>query len=242
MNNFTNKNGYIDRKMSVRANNAYLNGEMPLSKWTKTNILSAISEFAEENDADIDNLDLNKLTLKELQQNYLCNSSWHHTGSLYNKTDFYKLSEFILDNLSIDFINNIIKNRIPRKKATIEEKKLKEQNKIILEQAKDIYNKLNTIYISNITGLKSLLAIYKRWSNNKIELDSLYKMSLDKIKNKDFSKVNNWAKLPIDHYRQEFVKLYNTNIEKYIKKEYLEYSETKKGIIKNIKSDLERRN
>ena len=241
MNNFTNKNGYIDKKMSVRANIAYLNGEMPLSKWTKTNILSAIGEFAEENDVDIDNLDLNKLTLKELQQNFLCNSSWHHTGSLYNKTDFYKLSEFILDNLNVDFINNIIKNRIPKKKATIEEKKLKEQNKIILEQAKDIYNKLNTIYISDITGLKSLLAVYKRWSNNKIELDSLYKMSLDKIKNKDFSKVNNWAKLPIDHYRQEFVKLYNTNIEEYIKKEYLEYSETKKGIIKNIKSELERR-
>lgn len=241
MNNFTNKNGYIDKKMSVRANNAYLNGEMPLSKWTKTTILSAIGEFAEENDANIDNLDLNKLTLKELQQNYLINSSWHHTGSLYNKTDFYKLSEFILDNLNVDFINNIIKNRIPRKKTTIEEKKLKEQNKIILEQAKDIYNKLNTIYISDITGLKSLLAIYKRWSNNKIELDSLYKMSLDKIKNKDFSKVNNWAKLPIDHYRQEFVKLYNTNLEEYIKKEYLEYSETKKGIIKNIKSELERR-
>lgn len=241
MNNFTNKNGYIDRKMSVRANIAYLNGEMPLSKWTKTTILNAIIEFTEENDVDIDNLDLNKLTLKELQQNFLCNSSWHHTGSLYNKTDFYKLSEFILDNLNINFINNIIKNRKPRKKATIEEKKLKEQNKIILEQAKDIYNKLNTIYISNITGLKSLLAIYKRWSNNKIELDSLYKMSLDKIKNKDFSKVNNWAKLPIDHYRQEFVKLYNTNIEEYIKKEYLEYSETKKGIIKNIKSELERR-
>lgn len=241
MNNFTNKNGYIDKKMSVRANNAYLNGEMPLCKWTKTTILNAIVEFAEENNINIDNLDLNKLTLKELQQNYLVNSSWHHTGALYNKTDFYKLSEFILDNLNIDFINNLIKNRIPRKKTTIEERKLKKQNKIILEQAKDIYNKLNTIYISDVTGLKSLLAVYKRWSNNKIELDSLYKDSINKIKNKDFSKVNNWAKLPIDHYRQEFVKLYNTNLEEYIKKEYLEYSEIKKSIIKNIKSNLERR-
>lgn len=241
MNNFTNKNGYIDKKMSVRANNAYLNGEMPLSKWTKSTILDNIADIAEDNDIDIDKLNLNKLSLKELQSNFLSNSSWHHTGKFYNQTDFYKINEYIVDDLNADFINNIIKNRIPRKKATIEERKLKEQNKIILEQAKDIYNKLNTIYISDVTGLKSLLAVYKRWSNNKIELDSLYKDSINKIKNKDFSKVNNWAKLPIDHYRQEFVKLYNTNLEEYIKKEYLEYSETKKSIIQKIKRDLERR-
>ncbi len=240
-NNFTNKSGYIDKKMSVRANNAYLNGEMPLSKWTKTTILNAIVEFAEENNINIDNLDLNKLTLKELQQNYLINSSWHHTGSLYNKTDFYSISENIVNNLTNDFINEIIKNRQPRKKLTIEEKELKNQDKIILEQAKEIYNKLNIIYISDITKLKNLLAIYKRWSTNKINIDILYKDAIDKIKNKDLSKINQWSKLPIDHYRQEYVKLYNSNIEEYIKKEYLEYSDNKKSILEKIKEDLKGR-
>lgn len=240
-NNFTNKSGYIDKKMSVRANNAYLNGEMPLSKWTKTTILNAIVEFAEESNINIDNLDLNKLTLKELQQNYLINSSWHHTGSLYNKTGFYSISENIVNNLTNDFINEIIKNRQPRKKLTIEEKELKNQDKIILEQSKEIYNKLNTIYISDITGLKSLLAIYKRWSTNKINIDILYKDAIDKIKNKDLSKINQWSKLPIDHYRQEYVKLYNSNIEEYIKKEYLEYSDNKKSILEKIKEDLKGR-
>ena len=240
-NNFTNKSGYIDKKMSVRANKAYLNGEMPLSKWTKTTILNAIVEFAEESNINIDNLDLNKLTLKELQQNYLINSSWHHTGSLYNKTDFYSISENIVNNLTNDFINEIIKNRQPRKKLTIEEKELKNQDKIILEQSKEIYNKLNIIYISDITKLKNLLAIYKRWSTNKINIDILYKDAIDKIKNKDLSKINQWSKLPIDHYRQEYVKLYNSNIEEYIKKEYLEYSDNKKSILEKIKKDLKGR-
>ena len=86
-----------------------------------------------------------------------------------------------------------------------------------------------------------MLSIYKRWSTNKINIDILYKDAIDKIKNKDLSKINQWSKLSIDHYRQEYVKLYNTNIEEYIKKEYLEYSDNKKSILEKIKEDLKGR-
>lgn len=42
---------------------------------------------------DLSDIDLNKLTLKELQDNFLSYSSWHHTGTFYNSTNFYEVDE-----------------------------------------------------------------------------------------------------------------------------------------------------
>ena len=81
--------GYIGTKMSERAMAAHNNGEKPYSQWSKEDLLdclpSAIFEQAK------------KLTLSELKSELLYTSSWHHTGSYFNNTDFYSLDEDFIE-------------------------------------------------------------------------------------------------------------------------------------------------
>lgn len=90
--------GYNGYSMSNNAVMAYSNGEKPLSKWTRSAILTAIvgmimdGDLPEEIIADVDGA--KTATLKE----FLVPTSWHHTSSHYNRTTFYMLSdERILD-------------------------------------------------------------------------------------------------------------------------------------------------
>ena len=48
-NNYGNK-GYDGYSMSIRAREAYEDGEMPKSKWTKKAMLEAIREYCEDYD------------------------------------------------------------------------------------------------------------------------------------------------------------------------------------------------
>ena len=78
---------YIGNKMSERAFNAYQEGAKPLSKWTKTEILERIEivrpDLAKK---------LSKASKKKLQEAFLLCTSWHHTGSYFNKTNFYEFN------------------------------------------------------------------------------------------------------------------------------------------------------
>ena len=109
---------YIGTKMSERAFEAYEEGKQPLSKWTKDEILDAICN--ERSD-----LDFSKLTTKELKSCFLKCTEWHHTGAYFNATDFYSIDYDYLEEINQENIDNIIKNRTPRKKP---EKKVKEPN------------------------------------------------------------------------------------------------------------------
>lgn len=73
---------YIGRKMSHRAHQAYENGEKPLSKRKKDEILDLLSQESE--------LDFTDMTLPMLKEFFLIKSGWHHTGKFYNKTAFYR--------------------------------------------------------------------------------------------------------------------------------------------------------
>ena len=73
---------YIGRKMSHRAHQAYENGEKPLSKRKKDEILHLLSQESE--------LDFTDMTLPMLKEFFLIKSGWHHTGKFYNKTAFYR--------------------------------------------------------------------------------------------------------------------------------------------------------
>jgi hypothetical protein len=99
--------------MSNRAVEAYSNGEKPLSKWTKAEIISAVSEI------DSDKAELLKsvkaLTLKE---KVLYCSSWHHTSSRYNKTNFYRIDEDFINGLTEEDIAEMaLENRNEKKKS-----------------------------------------------------------------------------------------------------------------------------
>lgn len=79
------QSGYVGCKMSERAQEAYDNGERPMSKWSKWDILSEL-----EYDLDDDTIaKLSKYSTQTIKNVCLEWTSWHHTGSYANETDFY---------------------------------------------------------------------------------------------------------------------------------------------------------
>lgn len=118
-NNNANR-GYVGYSMSVRAAQAYDNGEMPLSKWTKKLILERIREILYENPAhEITADDFEKLRLDELKKHVLVRSSWHHTSKYFNRTDFYSVDVNLVTLTKKSDVEKIISERqpLPRKKA-----------------------------------------------------------------------------------------------------------------------------
>ena len=111
--------GYSGYSMSNRAVDAYEDGEMPLSKWTKKMIISEVVEhehFTEE--------ELKKYPKNVLAEYFLFESSWHHTSSYCNKTYFYSIDEYIAEEGSIEELEKIKKRYAPERKPKKEIKKL----------------------------------------------------------------------------------------------------------------------
>jgi len=114
--------GYFGYKMSNNAVAAYANGEKPLSKWKKSEIINLISK--------IENLPfpiqmLKKMPAKAVKDTFLYCSSWHHTSSYYNKTDFYSFDEDAVFRLTEEKIKNIIEEAKNIKKEDVVEEKWK---------------------------------------------------------------------------------------------------------------------
>lgn len=103
-------NGYNGYSMSNNAVNAYENGEMPYSKWTKTEIIDAAVKKFELSDDEIKTLKSYKAAV--LKEGLLVKTSWHHTSEYYNRTDFYSLGEGI----NFDFLNEIAEEMKAKKK------------------------------------------------------------------------------------------------------------------------------
>lgn len=85
--------GYCGWSMSNNAVDAYDNGEMPISKWSKDRIISRINREVRNNEIELNCSlsELRKVPLEVLKQYCLRYSSWHHTGKYYQTTDFYSL-------------------------------------------------------------------------------------------------------------------------------------------------------
>ena len=88
------KRGYVGYSMSVRAQEAYERGLMPLSKWTKKAIIDAIRKQYPEY-ADL----FSQFPVAFLKAYVLEEKEWHHTSKLYNETSFYGLDEEYFDEL-----------------------------------------------------------------------------------------------------------------------------------------------
>lgn len=204
--------------MSVNAKNAYSAGEMPISKWTKKVMLETIFSYAENEEIEIP--DVKKLTAPELRNAFLTRIAWHHTGALYNKTNFYTISEDKILSFTIDDLNDIINKR----KSVIKKdnKEDAERNRKTLGLAIDIYKKLNIIFASKILSLKTMSGLVKKYTTNKLDLDSAYSKAIECLKAKDKMAVDGWRRLPADHWRQECVDLYDTSIDEYMVKRYVQ--------------------
>lgn len=85
--------GYIGHSMSRRAAEAYEDGEMPKSKWTKKAMVAAIQAYCDEFDMSFDPDVLKGMHKDEVFERFFYKSSWHHTSKFFNETDFYKLDE-----------------------------------------------------------------------------------------------------------------------------------------------------
>ena len=83
--------GYNGYSMSNNAVAAYANGERPLSKWTKAEILKELSTMDYHSDL------IGQLTAAELKALFLKRTSWHHTSSHFNRTDFYSITDDVND-------------------------------------------------------------------------------------------------------------------------------------------------
>lgn len=83
--------GYSGYSMSKNAVDAYECGEKPLSRWTKTDIIEKAAEVIGAEDPRI--AQLKYIKLKVLKERLLRCTSWHHTSSYVNATDFYSFDE-----------------------------------------------------------------------------------------------------------------------------------------------------
>lgn len=102
--------GYHGYSMSKRASAAYINGEKPLSRWTKNAIINAINEW-EENNNRLMTVNVNAMTKDDLIERYIRYSSWHHTSKMINVTEFYQLSDTLLAADSREMTAEEIKRR-----------------------------------------------------------------------------------------------------------------------------------
>lgn len=84
--------GYVGVSMSVRAQAAYESGEMPMSKWTRGAIISAIKDYCADFDLAYDPK-IETMSRAKLAETYLEYKSWHHTGRFARKTEFFGLNE-----------------------------------------------------------------------------------------------------------------------------------------------------
>lgn len=118
--------GYVGQSMSRRAAAAYDNGEKPLSKWTKSEILSRLSEKAAENGETlpagyIENL--KKVSLENLRIFFLKETSWHHTGKFFNETNFYDVIDEFSELPDVKRLIEITKDEEEEKRKEKEAKK-----------------------------------------------------------------------------------------------------------------------
>ena len=117
--------GYHGYSMSNNAVEAYESGEKPISKWTKAEIIEAIEEAIEEAELELicSFEKLKKTPAKVLKDLCLSYSSWHHTSSHFNRTDFYSLNFQKIARLTDDRIESEIKDAEMLKKMNEEEEK-----------------------------------------------------------------------------------------------------------------------
>lgn len=94
--------GYFGYSMSNNAVDAYENGEMPISKWSKKAIMEEVEKSVREGELSLQcsMQALGKLPVKALKEYCLYSSSKHHTSKYYNMTEFYSLDIDRLEGLT----------------------------------------------------------------------------------------------------------------------------------------------
>ena len=189
--------GYDRYSMSVNAREAYSDGEMPISKWSKSEILFAVEGINPD-------IDISRINLNTLREKFLKRSGWHHTSMLYNVTVFYSIDEEYVKELTQNDVDNIVRTQKSYTKP--------KRNISYDEMIDEAYMKANVIADAQImsvgTAIKRLM--------NKNDFDDLYRKAVDIIRARDAGKIEQWKKLPEGHFRHKQVQLFEEDILSYV--------------------------
>ena len=120
-----NQKGYIGQSMSSRAREAYEDGEMPKSKWTKKFMLEALYDLLAstypDDEAEQMFVSIQKMSKNDIFDKFFEFSSWHHTGKYAQETLFYQPSEELLSMWREDFLNIKTPENVTRRRENVEE-------------------------------------------------------------------------------------------------------------------------
>lgn len=145
--------GYYKNSMSNNAIEAYKHGEKPFSKWTKKEILEELGKRRNLDLNDSKYLPMSQEIFSELskcsevvvKQVALEYTSYHHTGKLYRKTNFYSIDYDGLRNLdSMDIA--IAKQQIETKRyyKDLEKDEVEEKERALWKVQYPEYSKKGT--------------------------------------------------------------------------------------------------
>lgn len=103
--------GYYGFSMSNNAVSAYEDGEKPISKWKKKDILDEIKKGASNGEISLQcSLDsLKKVPAPVLKKVCLYNSSYHHVSKYYNVVDFYSLDVDQIEDLTEEQLDRMVR-------------------------------------------------------------------------------------------------------------------------------------
>ena len=123
---------YIGNSMSVRAGEAYDRGLKPTSRWSKKDIVEAVT--SQINDTEFIAA-IEKFPVEVLREGLLVDVEWHHTGSRYNETWFMKVIEIREEKFS-ELLNKLtdIHQKIKEERKTL--KAVKAQKVSVVEVEK----------------------------------------------------------------------------------------------------------
>lgn len=107
--------GYIRKSISERGLEAYQNGEKPKSVWTKALILQEIKPLVDKEKYIL----FSKIKKNILIENFLYQSSWHHTSKFYNKTNFYSLDTSAIEKITTLELEELSKEKKKEEKTKI---------------------------------------------------------------------------------------------------------------------------
>lgn len=116
--------GYKNFSMSWNAIDCYDQDIKPLSKWLKQEVIDKINNEINEKRYNIDIKLISKLNKNNLFNLFLSFDSWHHTGKMYKKTNFYAFNDSKLFDLTNEKIIELLQQQKQEKKnMDVEEKK-----------------------------------------------------------------------------------------------------------------------
>ena len=112
-------------------------------------MIEEIENIIDYHELELDLWLFRKLTKDQIQNKFMRNSSWHHTGCFYNQTNFYEIYEDWIIKTNNEKLAQLIQDRKDYLKATkkerAKEKEAREEKRLANQQEKENEKKLEEL-------------------------------------------------------------------------------------------------